>query len=68
MICRSLELWARTVLGKDHRGSEGRQWQRGEEGMDTVEISRVGVAGFSVPGDGGNETEGEIQLDCLVSG
>lgn len=57
MICGSLELWARTVLGKDHQGSEGGQWH-----------SRVGAAGFSVPGDGGNEAEGEIQLDCLVSG
>jgi len=36
--------------------------------MDMVEMYEVKLIGCSVPGDGGNEAEGEIRVDSLVSG
>lgn len=43
-------------------------WQRAEEGIGVVEMNQVELTGFRVPGDGGNEAEGVIQDDSLVSG
>lgn len=30
------------------------RWHRGGEGMGVVEVNKVELTGFSVPGDGGN--------------
>lgn len=56
MVWGSFEQSARTVLGlgKGHGGPEVEWWQRGGEGMGVVEVNKVELTGFSVPGDGGN--------------
>lgn len=51
-----LQTGARTVLGsgEGHGGPTAEWWQRGGEGMGVVEVNKVELTGFSVPGDGGN--------------
>lgn len=66
----SLEPCTRTGLGlgKDHSGPEVGVGQRAEEGLDMAEMNVGQLTGFSVPGDGGNEAEGEIHFGSLASG
>lgn len=56
MVWGSFKWCARTVLGpgKGRGGPEVEWLQRGREGMSVVEVNKVKLTGFSVPGDGGN--------------
>lgn len=55
----NLSTCSRTVLGpgKSRWGPEVAGWQRGEEGLGMVEMNKVELTGFHVPGDDGIEAE-----------